>query len=207
MTEHTPGPWRVGYEDSSGGGDPDDYNEYFIITSVPTDDIVVSGMSGDCDMKSYCYGIEDPANAHLIAAAPELLEALEQSIVSILALAIIADPNNNPSGVENGATISRARAVIAKARKGPQHLAPAPVLAPDMGEKTMYKIVRHYYGKPLDQGGHLHTTKRTIATGLTLEEAQAHCGDPETSSRTCTSAAKRRVTRQHGEWFDGFQET
>jgi|DEB19_MinimDraft_3_1074340.scaffolds.fasta_scaffold30062_3 hypothetical protein len=42
-----------------------------------------------------------------------------------------------------------------------------------------YKIIRGYF-----RGG-----KRTIATGLTLDEAQAHCRDPETSSRTATSAA------------------
>lgn len=69
----------------------------------------------------------------------------------------------------------------------------------------MYKIVRQYYGKP-GTYGRAHR-KFTIATGLTLEEAQAHCSDPETSSRTCTTAAKRRITRQHGEWFDGYQET
>ena len=72
----------------------------------------------------------------------------------------------------------------------------------------MYKIVRHYYGKPAHgESGHLNSHKRTIETGLTLEEAQAHCNDPETSSKTCTSAAKRRITRQHGEWFDGYTET
>ena len=49
----------------------------------------------------------------------------------------------------------------------------------------MYKIVRHYHGKPAyGDGGHLHSSKRTIETGLTLEQAQAHCNDPETSSRT-----------------------
>jgi hypothetical protein len=37
-----------------------------------------------------------------------------------------------------------------------------------------YKIVRSYF-----RGG-----KRTIARGLTLQEAQAHCRDPETSSKT-----------------------
>jgi hypothetical protein len=35
----------------------------------------------------------------------------------------------------------------------------------------MYKIVRMYF-----KGG-----RRTIKSGLTLEEAQAHCKDPETS--------------------------
>jgi hypothetical protein len=58
-----------------------------------------------------------------------------------------------------------------------------------------YKIVRGYM-----RGG-----KRTIATELTLEEAQAHCRDPETSSRTCTKAASKRRTQQRGPWFDGYE--
>ena len=61
----------------------------------------------------------------------------------------------------------------------------------------MYKIVRQFY----------NGAKRTIKTGLTLEEAQAHCRDPETSSRTCTKAAGRKRTRDHGAWFDGYVET
>ncbi len=60
----------------------------------------------------------------------------------------------------------------------------------------MYKIVRFY------QNG----TRRTIKTGLTLAEAQAHCRDPETSSRTATSAAAKRRTRRFGPWFDGYVE-
>jgi hypothetical protein len=61
----------------------------------------------------------------------------------------------------------------------------------------MYKIVRMYFkGHP----------KRTIKSGLTLEEAQAHCGDPETSSSTCTSAAGKARTRKMGPWFDGYEE-
>lgn len=59
-----------------------------------------------------------------------------------------------------------------------------------------YKIQRVYFNKP----GH----KRTIAEGLTLEEAQAHCRDPETSSSTCTSAAGKRRTLEHGPWFDSY---
>jgi len=58
----------------------------------------------------------------------------------------------------------------------------------------MYKIIRMYRDK---------ADRRTIKTGLTLEEAQAHCKDPETSSSTCTKPAGRRRTRQHGPWFDG----
>jgi hypothetical protein len=60
----------------------------------------------------------------------------------------------------------------------------------------MYKIIRHFF----------NGTKRTVRTGLTLEEAQAHCNDPETSSTTCTKAAGKRRTRIHGRWFDGYTE-
>ena len=74
----------------------------------------------------------------------------------------------------------------------------------------MYKIVRQYMAQPKPgQGGHTRCWKRTIKTGLTLEQAQAHCQDPETSSSTATGAAARRITRRAGgaQWFDGYQET
>lgn len=57
-----------------------------------------------------------------------------------------------------------------------------------------YKIVRSYF-----RGG-----KRTIETGLTLEQAQEHCRNPETSSRTATSSRARERTRRKGPWFDGY---
>jgi hypothetical protein len=60
----------------------------------------------------------------------------------------------------------------------------------------MYKIIRMYF-----RGG-----RREIARGLTLEQAQAHCTDPETSSSTCTKAAGKRRTRLRGPWFDGYEE-
>ena len=63
----------------------------------------------------------------------------------------------------------------------------------------MYKIVRMFM--------HEKHRKQTIKTGLTMEEAQAHCQDPETSSRTATSAKAKRYTAQHGPWFDGYEET
>lgn len=59
-----------------------------------------------------------------------------------------------------------------------------------------YKIVRMYLNNA--------RSKRTIETGLTLEEAQAHCKRPETSSRTCTTSAGKRRTRERGPWFDGY---
>ena len=46
---------------------------------------------------------------------------------------------------------------------------------------------------------------RTIVKrGLTLEQAQAHCSDPETSSSTCTSAEGKRRTKRSGPWFDSY---
>lgn len=58
-----------------------------------------------------------------------------------------------------------------------------------------YKIVRYYYRD---------SRKRVIDRGLTLEQAQKHCQDPETSSKTATSAKARRLTQQRGPWFDGY---
>jgi len=43
-----------------------------------------------------------------------------------------------------------------------------------------------------------------IDRGLTLEAAQAHCQDPETSSATCTCPTGHRHTAQKGAWFDSY---
>lgn len=59
-----------------------------------------------------------------------------------------------------------------------------------------YRIVRLYRDRT--------TPSRTIRRGLTLEQAQAHCQDPETSSSTCTSAEGKRRTKRLGPWFDGY---
>ena len=58
-----------------------------------------------------------------------------------------------------------------------------------------YKIVRMYFkgSKP-----------RTINTGLTLEQVQAHCQNPETSSSTCTKSAGKARTKRYVAWFDGY---
>ena len=62
-----------------------------------------------------------------------------------------------------------------------------------------YKIVRMFQDRDV--------RSRTIKTGLTLKEARKHCHDPETSSRTCTTATARARTRKYGPWFDGYEET
>jgi hypothetical protein len=58
-----------------------------------------------------------------------------------------------------------------------------------------YKIVRFYFSNGC----------RTIKKGLTLEQAQKHCNDPETSSSTCTTSVGRRRTKRLGRWFDGYE--
>ena len=63
---------------------------------------------------------------------------------------------------------------------------------------TTYKIVRMYQRDA--------RKNRTIKTGLSLEEAQEHCHDPETSSSTCTNGAGLRRTYNSGAWFDGYEK-
>lgn len=60
-----------------------------------------------------------------------------------------------------------------------------------------YKIVRFYQRdtKP----------NRVITRGLTLEQAQAHCSSPETSSKTATGWAEKLEAKANGPWFDGYE--
>lgn len=62
----------------------------------------------------------------------------------------------------------------------------------------MYRIIRFYRDS--------YPGRRTIARGLTLEEAQAHCNDSETSSSTATGKVARARARRLGPWFDGYEE-
>lgn len=59
-----------------------------------------------------------------------------------------------------------------------------------------YKIVRMYF----------EGDRRTIFTGLPLEQAQAHCKKPETSSKTATGYLARKRTERKGPWFDGYEK-
>ena len=44
-----------------------------------------------------------------------------------------------------------------------------------------------------------------IDSGLTLEEAQEHCNDPETSSSTASEETLAELGI-NGPWFDGYSE-
>lgn len=61
-----------------------------------------------------------------------------------------------------------------------------------------YKIIRFYKTSDLD--------KKVIDTGLSLDEAQAHCKDEESCSKTCEGTENVQHTEQHGQWFDGYDE-
>ena len=64
-----------------------------------------------------------------------------------------------------------------------------------------YKILRFYF----------NGQTRTRRKGLTLEQAQAHCNDPQTSSRTCTTPKGKRtrimeLKHERNSWFDGYAD-
>lgn len=62
---------------------------------------------------------------------------------------------------------------------------------------STYKVVRFYEREH---------PREVIKTGLTLNEAQDHCRDPETSSSTAKAPEAVEHTRQMGVWFDGWRE-
>lgn len=64
-----------------------------------------------------------------------------------------------------------------------------------------YRIIRFYFNNG-------HTLRRAVRglSGLTEEQAQKHCNNPETSSSTCKKAINRQRTRERGPWFDGYEE-
>lgn len=63
---------------------------------------------------------------------------------------------------------------------------------------TTYRIIRHFQNPDI--------RNRIVDRGLTLDEAQEHCRDPETSSSTATSSRAKSRTRELGPWFDGYEE-
>jgi hypothetical protein len=59
-----------------------------------------------------------------------------------------------------------------------------------------YKIVRMYYYEGVPS--------LVIKRGVTLEQAQEHCRNPESSSSTCKSAEGKLLTKRSGPWFDSY---
>jgi hypothetical protein len=62
-------------------------------------------------------------------------------------------------------------------------------------EGKTYRVVRFFADSD---------DRDVVATGLTLEQAQAHCSSLESASESATSSAAQERTRQSGPWFDGY---
>ena len=62
--------------------------------------------------------------------------------------------------------------------------------------KSTYKVIRMFRDS---------SKRMIIKTGLTLEEAQKHCRDPETSSKTASGMVELALTKNFGPWFDGYE--
>lgn len=71
MSQHAPGPWRLGAMDLYEAGEGDKQG----IAIVATDGSII------CDNQTYYPKPLDPANAPLIAAAPTLSDAIMDRIV------------------------------------------------------------------------------------------------------------------------------
>ena len=67
-----------------------------------------------------------------------------------------------------------------------------------MSAPDRYRIVRFFKGDRPAQ-------RRGLPKNLTLDEAQAHCRDLNTSSSTCWQTTPVKRTRQYGAWFDGYE--
>lgn len=65
-------------------------------------------------------------------------------------------------------------------------------------ETKTYMVIRMYASDAYDD--------EVIMRGLTLEEAQEHCNDPQTTASTATSAEAIERTTRRGPWFDGYTE-
>jgi hypothetical protein len=83
------------------------------------------------------------------------------------------------------------------------HIPGGPLNAADVVEKPVdtYRIVRFY-----QRGGPMGVERETVKEGLTFAEAQDHCNDPETSSKTGTGPTARDITSLWSDWFDGYEQ-
>lgn len=101
-TQHTPGPWSVGPENCGSGRNVYHFRDYIAHT--------VGYNAKPGSNQRTLTEQESEANAQLIAAAPELLEALQECLRGV------ATPlSNHPWAVKQRKAHTQARAAIAKA--------------------------------------------------------------------------------------------
>lgn len=111
MSGHTKGPWVLNYDEYDGkvsvrSGNARDLADYPLYYEV------VRSVGGRVHGANFDDYSEVEANARLIAAAPDLLEALEDLESDIAGRFDMEDPSTNP-GIKFA--IEAARAAIAKA--------------------------------------------------------------------------------------------
>jgi len=103
MSGHTPGPWKAYRMTNANTGElftPDEVGEYVANTvrksaeESGTIDFLFIGCEKDSGPADVCHvgnGPTSPANARLIAAAPEMLEALESVADQLNGTAVLRD--------------------------------------------------------------------------------------------------------------------
>jgi hypothetical protein len=64
--------------------------------------------------------------------------------------------------------------------------------------ESTYSIYRKFFNDDIDT--------EFLVGGLSLEDARAHCRDPETSSRTCKEPENVARTEEYGPWFECYDE-
>lgn len=105
MSKHTPGPWAY-------SADFSDYDSIHTDFRLDAGDMEIIGGCGCCGSPT----ISSEADARLIAAAPEILKALEYAVEIYGRFGAVVNEPHNP-----GEWIEQARAAIAKAKGGEQH--------------------------------------------------------------------------------------
>ncbi len=105
-TTHTPGPWYIR---------PGSQSIHIWQTASPTD-IKTSHHICGINTGSHRSQSESEANARLIAAAPDLLDALTESLAAMIRMdALLLKITGSPSDCEKG-EITRVRAAIDSAK-------------------------------------------------------------------------------------------
>ena len=61
-----------------------------------------------------------------------------------------------------------------------------------------FNVIRMYFDDDV--------SSKVIKKHITLEDAQIHCRDKETSSSTCEGSTGIERTAKYGAWFDGYVE-
>ncbi len=111
MTKHTPGPWAAHYDNRWGKWSVRSANAADL-AEAPIYYELAEGIGGHVRGKSFNDYSEVEANARLIAAAPDLLDALERLKIEV----VLSDVDMDYIEQHFRPHLNKAEAAIAKAR-------------------------------------------------------------------------------------------